>query len=311
MKHLLIIATGIIILSACEIFEKDLKDIHMELYTPADSTVTIELTNLFWWKEVEQSKGYRLQIVSPDFNSINKLLLDTLVTANKFSYSLNPGIYQWRLRAENNSSESAYEVRSLQIDSTNDLTTISLQLYSPADQSYTNDSTPTFAWQNLYNATSYTFQVLEGSNLKYTTTVTNDSLTVPFISFASQEGWYTWQVRANNQFSSSANSKRTLYFDFTKPNAAILLNPPHGSVHGDSSITFTWKHGSDNGSPLTDSFQVSVDSSNWNTLKAGFLVSDSTATDSLGTGTYYWRVRTLDKAGNKAPYSTIRKLTIL
>ncbi len=297
--------------TGCELFERDLTKDTIKLIAPANGSNVINLTNTFWWEELEPAKTYRLQIASPDFSSPQALHLDTLVGSNQFQHTLEPGTYEWRVRAENNSSYTPYTTNQLTIDSTNDLTAISLQLYQPVDNNCTNDSSLTFSWQNLYNATSYTFRILENGNLKYSTTTSYDTLTVDFSAFGGQEGMYTWQVKAENQFSSTLFTSRTVHYDFQNPGVPQLLSPGSNVTRGDSMTTFSWQRGGNAGCGLQDSFQVSNDSSNWSVLKVGRLLTDSTSTDSLGSGTWYWRVRSFDQAGNKGAYSIIRKLTIL
>lgn len=301
---------AIIFNTGCELFERDLTRDTIKLIAPTNGSNVITLTNTFWWEELEPAKTYRLQIAAPDFASPLTLHLDTLVSANQFEFTLEPGIYEWRVRAENNSSFTPYTTHQLSIDSTNDLSTISLQLYQPTDNNCVNTTSQTFSWQRLYNATSYTFRILENGNLKYSTTTAHDSLTVDFSSFGVQEGGYTWQVKAENQYSSTLFTSRTIHYDFQNPGTPQLLNPGINVTRGDSVISFLWKRGMDSGCGLQDSFQVSNDSTNWNVLQLGKLITDTSSMDSIGPGTWYWRVRSIDQAGNKGSYSTIRKLTI-
>ena len=75
---------------------------------PANQYVSTSYTINFWWDGVDHALSYHLQVVTPDFNAPGSLVLDTVVKQNKFSYNLNPGTYQWRLTAENGSSQTAY-----------------------------------------------------------------------------------------------------------------------------------------------------------------------------------------------------------
>ncbi|MCD4664836.1 MAG: hypothetical protein K8R68_06150, partial [Bacteroidales bacterium] len=74
---------------ACkDIIEDDLTRQSVNLLAPPDAFHTTISTHSFWWDVVEGSEGYNLQIVSPSFDYIERLFLDTNITFNRYDYSL-------------------------------------------------------------------------------------------------------------------------------------------------------------------------------------------------------------------------------
>jgi hypothetical protein len=71
-----------------DIFEKDIESRELILLSPADSVRTEVSTTTFWWEPVNGATSYELQVASPNFITIIKPVLDTLVGNNKFTFSL-------------------------------------------------------------------------------------------------------------------------------------------------------------------------------------------------------------------------------
>lgn len=281
----------------------------IEILTPRDSLVTSVVTQLFFWSEVSDAIDYELQIVSPSFQQIDRFVLDTILTSNKFQFTLVPGDYEWSVRAFNNSSATPYTVHRLFIDSTIDLTTQTLQLISPSDFDTTNVLNKTFNWQNLYNADNYNFELWqpdETGQLVHQRTVFTDTLKYNL----SAEGAYLWKVRAQNQLTNTVFSSRTFLIDTTAPNTPSLLEPDTNAVVSDNLIDFRWSRGSTNaGSVITDTLFLATDGNFINLTHTIPTRSTLFVLDTLSPGQYYWRVRSADAAGNSSSYSTTRTFT--
>jgi hypothetical protein len=102
-------------LSCIDIFEADLSSSAVDLIAPADSLTTISNSQRFWWNNVEGALWYELQVARPSFSEVSELNLDTLIEKNNFQFSLQPGVYHWRVRAYNGSSTTGYTENMLQI----------------------------------------------------------------------------------------------------------------------------------------------------------------------------------------------------
>ena len=98
-----------------DVFEKDISEKEVELVAPADSVETTRSTLTFVWEERDGATGYRLVVVSPSFDRIELYVLDSLVEGNQYSYTLEPGRYEWGVRPENSAYEGIYRWRVLTV----------------------------------------------------------------------------------------------------------------------------------------------------------------------------------------------------
>lgn len=310
---ILVVILGITLGSCSDIFEKDLAKESMVVYAPVDSTETYTLNHTFWWSELKGADSYNLQIVSPSFDAPSQWHLDSMTTATKYPFTLSPGSYQWRVRAENGSSETEYVVRALTVllDSTQDLKNQIMVLTSPTNDLITNQMTLTFTWDTISYANDYVFEIVTpdfATGTKESQVVTDGTA----IYTVTQEGSYQWRVRAQNDISFLLSESFSLLIDTTAPNQPTNLIPTDGVSMADSTITFTWSQSSNTGSALFDSIFVFTDSTFISSsLRLKDQVSSTVFSDSLGgPETYYWFIRTYDAAGNQSTYSNYNRLDI-
>lgn len=287
------------------VLEKDLKSAHITINSPADNDTLRLNTITFWWDDVEAATSYEFQIVKPSFDHVTQLIIDTNLTDNKFTINLNPGVYQWRIRAKNNNTSSAFNTRTLYIISPDSLSSSNIVLKSPADNSYNKTGNVTCKWYTLSGATYYTFQLIDGSGA----TVYNNNLSTDSVLLNSlPEGTYQWKVRANNDVSSTAFSSRTFSVDYTNPNTPSLNSPFHAdSVN--NPFTLSWSRGLESGSPITDSLFIYSDSLS-TLINTYTSTTTSYSLSGFAAGRYYWRVRSIDAAGNVSAYSSTRKFYV-
>lgn len=119
MKMFKVLLVGILIqgvFGCSDIFEKNLEQQKVNIIGPADSLITSQRSFTFWWDYVEGATGYQLQIVEPSFLDVERLILDTIITENKFGYSLIPGRYQWRVSGVNSTSATLFTTYTLMVD---------------------------------------------------------------------------------------------------------------------------------------------------------------------------------------------------
>ncbi|MCH8903116.1 MAG: hypothetical protein IIA45_04290 [Bacteroidetes bacterium] len=310
MNHYKLILTFVLFatsFTSCqEIFERDLQKESITLLAPPNNNITTSFKQTFWWEEVSGASHYNLQIVSPTFNNIQNLIVDTIVNSNKYTTTLQPGSYQWRLRAENASSFTEYSTWTLTIDSTTDLTQHIIVLSAPDDNHVTNNMTVTFKWDSIYSAEDYRLQIAtpnfnSAGNIFYDVTINNASLTYTFIT----AGDFEWQVRAQNATSNSGYTKRSLTIDISSPNAPTQLAPANNSTVS-SPGTLAWTV---DPTSVMDTLYIYDDSlitppiNIVSTTDTFYIYSGSSGED------HFWRVRSVDAAGNISAYSTLFKFT--
>lgn len=298
-------AIVLMIFSACEkVFEENIDKDKVIILTPADSSSVSSQTITFWWNEIEGATEYELQVVSPNFDSINALLLDTLLSKNKFVFNFAPGKYQCRVRALNSAYATNYTIHSFSLDSTLDLNNQLVSIISPADSFYTNDSRINFSWQPLLAANDYRFEI--GQPDFSGTIILDVNLTQTNINYTLDEGIYTWRVRGQNNSSNTGYSTRTVIIDSTVPITPALTSPQNNAVINNDSVSLVW---SGESNFLFDSVYVYQDS-----LATTSVASVKTNNrryifeGSLGEN-YFWRVKTIDLAGNVGQFSLLRKFS--
>jgi hypothetical protein len=109
MRIILFLVTMGLLLTGCEeAIERELAGQPVILLAPANNTVTTDTLQTFYWETMTGAGTYQLQVVSPRFDSITKLIEDTIINRNRFTIDMPQGDFQWRVRAFNNSSNSAY-----------------------------------------------------------------------------------------------------------------------------------------------------------------------------------------------------------
>lgn len=286
---------------SCDDFiEPELDDKTVFLIAPPDSLRSSVVTQTFWWDEVDGGETYKVQIVKGTFSYVELFVADSLVATNKFQYSLQPGNYQWRVRAENNGGNTPWSTRTLTIDSTLDLSAQIVALTSPIDNYSVNVTTGTFKWQSLYNADEYRLQVTDTASGSLIVDITQ---TGTEYNYTLSEGNYIWGVRAQNSLSISLYSTRKLNIDLTAPSAPVLVSPLNNAILiAGANDSLTWLI---DPSSVSDSLFIDTDSVFPNPQK--FFSSNTYYIITQPAGTYFWKVKSMDQAGNQGAFSAYRK----
>ncbi len=294
--------------------EKSITGSKVSLISPPNNENDSLLSKLFWWDPITGATKYQLQIVSPSFDSIVTLVLDSTMTVQKFSKTLSPGTYQWRVRGENGSTKTDWTTYRLVVKNTSSLTGQTITSMSPANPSATNKTTLSFSWDAMSKATSYLFKIRDSLDNSYpvnqsiTTNVYNTTTTL-------SEGTYYWSVQALNSNSASAAAENKIIIDRTAPNTPSLTSPLTVSdIIKTSQQTFVWSNGSNTGTAISDSFFIAIDSIfkvsplRIVTTKTSYTLSTSELSG-LTAGKFYWKVRSKDAAGNVSGYSAVKSFT--
>ncbi len=290
---------------ACsDVLEVDLSEEAVTVITPLDSAQNTQSVQNFWWEELDGADTYLLPLVSPSFDNIERRVLEASVSTTTFDTSLTSGAYQWTIQGVNEGFESKAEIRTLFVnnDSTSNLANKIVFLTSPAADAATPDSQLTFRWDAVSNAETYTFQIASPdfsdlNNIQVNELTENTSLTATLT-----EGDYSWRVRAENTTSVSPYSERQLTVDNTPPNAPILTSPGDDATVS-LPVTLSWTP--DNSSSEDEVFVYS-DSTQNNIILQTTTTQTSLSFNNAAVTTYYWRVRSIDPAGNVGAFSSQR-----
>lgn len=301
--NLLFTALVILLLGACEDFiEIDLSKESIQIYAPANNSSSSSFTQQFKWEELKGASSYQLQIVKPDFATIQQFVLDTTTAETVLNYTLQPGTYQWRIRTKNGSSMSDFQVYTFTVDSSLDLSGEMVSLISPVDNASFNTFTQAFSWQPMSNADFYVFQILSGTSVISTQSPTSTTASYTFLG----EGTYQWRVFAQNSYSSSAYSSRSITIDQTAPNAPSLSLPLANDT-ASNPVYLSWI--SESGVVL-DSIYIYADTNLTTLVNSGISSTQSYLFSGIATQDYFWRVKSKDAAGNWGAFSAQRKFIV-
>lgn len=302
------IILAILGISSCsEIFEDDISGKYVSIISPSDAYSSPSNQIVFWWNELDGADWYHFQIVKPSFSSIESLIIDTNIVGTSFSCILPFGDYQWRIRPENSAYVGDYICRSLSIESDSDLTYQVIPLQLPSINDTTNINQQSFSWQTIQYADGYAFTIWKdvyNGVIEYSTTTATNSASYTF----SIDGYFVWGVKAFNEESETVYYTRSILIDTQEPSTPALSLPVHGDTLSAGIINFSWVH-SNGGSAVYDSLLISS-SSSFSTISFESFGSASNSNFTLPIGTYYWKVKSIDAAGNSSPYSSVRSIVV-
>lgn len=302
-KYYLSILCLVFLFSCRDIIEPDISNKHIVLISPPDNFSTTVSTQTFWWEEIDGAEFYNLQIVSPTFNNVQQIIADTNINENKFSITLLPGVYQWRVRGLNNGGATDFTGRNLTIDSTSDLSTQTVLLNLPVLNYSTNQQTIFFEWSNIFSADSYRFKITNSQNIS----IIDSTLTETNINVFLAEGEYVWKVQALNSISSTPFSDRNLNIDLTSPNAPLDLLPSDNDTVFNPIVQLTW---TTDVTSAFDSVFIYNDSLMTQQEYSGRVLSSTYTFNGQVLQHYYWRARSYDLAGNSSQYSILEHFYI-
>ncbi len=309
MKNKIIIPLAILALVGCkEFFEEDISLSEVVLIAPANGITTTRIDMTFIWEPLSGAEWYNLRIVEPDFENTEILVLDTNLTKTSYSYQLSAGTYEWGVKALNYSSETAYSVHKLIIDTNSVFRDTEIQLLQP-DKNYLNVQNVLFQWDRTNNADKYRFEVREeawnSGNLIYARDTESDTISAFLL-----EGEFYWGVQGYDIETDTYTgfSVKELVIDTTQPGQPVLLLPEDSSSISGGMVTFNWNKGEDT-HPGSDSLIVSTNPQ-FSVIILRELISDTNYATELESGEYFWRVRSMDLSCNTGPFSEYRELTI-
>ncbi len=306
----------LLLASSCsDLIEPDITGEKVSLLSPADGSRSTTAVQGLQWSAVAHARTYRVQLATPSFANPSRLLLDSVVKQTNLTRTCKPGRYEWRVQALNAGYATAFTTRSFRIDSTGSLSGQTVQLLLPAAGTATNAATLTFSWAALPMAQQYRLAV--SSNPRNSSLAALDSLvgagTSVTLRLARQSQSYQWKVTALNASGQAASAPQVFAVDVTPPTAPTLVTPAAATSFLTQPIALSWTR------TASDVAQDSVFlyRTDQTTLLAGFprfsgpaSLSLSNSLAPLTAGTYYWAVRSVDKAGNVGPASAKRAFVL-
>lgn len=185
-----------------------------------------------------------------------------------------------------------------------DLESKSVRINTP-DSILTNSKTLTLYWEAVKGAYNYRVQIVSPSfalsaNLLTDTVIKSTKLILQNVP----EGEYEWRVRAENT-NNSPYSYARFTVDCTPPFLSYVTQPVNGYA-GNSPVVFHFQR---DPQCSKDSLYIYTDTLAA-TLYTRTVTADTTWSFSAAAGIYFWKIISLDKAGNKATQAYYSTFTI-
>ena len=147
-------------------------------------------------------------------------------------------------------------------------------------------------------STNFTNPIMDTTDLVY------DTLILP-------QTRYFWKVRAYDMAGNQGifSNPDSFGVDVTAPSVPVLLSPANNTTLNDSFVRFYWHRSTDSLSGVRNyQIQIANDSGFSNPIDTAF--NDTTLLRKLRDTTYYWRVKSIDRANNESNWSTARNFRV-
>ena len=202
-------------------------------------------------------------------------------------------------------------------------------LLAPTNDFFSANDDFDFSWASVSEAVFYEFRYNQTGELN-----TNGHLKDPGYTYTCEpsylpmcpgpvidsegipEGEYWWQVRAYDEAENRSrwSDIRHVTVDFTAPTQVTLLSLANGAISKSKNVAFGWSPVSEGG--VTYQLEASRSSVllGGGTLKNalhGSSVTTSLPLGNLTSGTWYWHVRAVDRAGNVGPWSELWTMKVV
>ncbi len=297
--------------SCTAIIEPSIKNSQEKLEAPFNGYQTSTYSVGFWWDEVPNAINYRLQIVTQNFQSPGSLILDSLISGTKFNLSLTPGTYQWRVSAQNGSSNTAFTSPNSFTIFSSSIAQQTVLLSSPANNTLTNQSVITFSWGTLFGAQNYRLEIdtnnfQNQNSLVYNQLTSGTQINYTFL----KDQVYQWRVRGESDSTQSLWSTVNLItYDHTPPGQVSISSPTNNQTVS-LPVSLQW-----NSVATAKQYKLYVFQSDSTTIyNSSFPITLSTTNYSFNFGSsgnrVYWKVSAIDAAGNEGQASTLTSFVL-
>ena len=206
---------------ACkDIIMPDLKGQKVAINSPLQNQTIRNYNVTFWWNPLEGAALYRFQVVQNRFDSLPIFRLDSTTTKTQITVTLKPGLFQWRLWAENGINRSDTITRLLKVDSASIREQI-IKIRRPSLlESFVNlkGNPYRIQWEQLPGARRYQIEV-NNDTTKFSVANYYD------LSFSTQME-YNIRVRAIGSGEKTGWSEYyRITYDITPPGPTTIRNP--------------------------------------------------------------------------------------
>ncbi|MBA7612832.1 hypothetical protein ES703_20073 [subsurface metagenome] len=199
------------------------------LVSPDDGARTADSTPTLSWNTVSDNSPpvtYDLQ-VDDDSNFSSPTQSVSGLTSNSYTTSsLADGTWYWHVRARDNAGNigSWSSGRSFTVDTA---AQAAPALTAPANGAITNNSTPTFDWESVSGAASYTLEY----SIDNGTPTTISSAATDYIPTAGlADGTWNWRVRTVDAVGNTGSWSSTWFFTIDTATPTVTISPSLGAT---------------------------------------------------------------------------------
>ena len=183
-------------------------------------------------------------------------------------------------------------------------------LISPENMSTTCTNSPTFRWDMPKNdrVDYYIVEIYDDrENIHKTLKTRHTSLTNVELS----DGMYTWHVKANYNNGETSNSNKSVVIiseDNKSPSTPTLISPKNSEIIYDVTPEFTWNEAEDRCG--IDKYRIEISNNGMLITRGETSQNHYTVNRVLEEGSYAWKVRAIDNAGNAGLFSKVHIFNI-
>ncbi len=238
--------------------------------------------------------------------------IDTIVSDTSFTLTLTDTTYYWHIKAQDRAgNQSGWSVsRSLELDTRVPNAPV---LVSPINGQWFVNTSLIFNWSAVaFDAKSpvrYVLQIDTSGNFTYpivdTTALFCDTIVL-------NQARYFWKVKAYDLAGNQSifSGRDSFGIDYIAPSIPNLISPVNGAVLTDSFVTFVWNRSSDNLSGVRN-YRIQIANNSIFVNPIDTLMSDSAIIRKLHDTTYFWRVKSIDRANNEGNWSNPNNFRVM
>ncbi|MBY9000332.1 MAG: hypothetical protein KGD64_05425 [Candidatus Heimdallarchaeota archaeon] len=277
------------------------------LVSPSNGAVTSDYTPYFDWNIATGAWRYRLEVDNtPDFSSPG-IIVTTSGTSYTSGLNLLNGYYYWRVRASDQAGNDGPWSATWQLRINKEVPPAPI-LITPSNGALITDNTPFMDWNPATLGVLYQIQIDNNGDFSSPTRDYTTALTY-YTPSTLGDGTYYWRVRARDSIGNWGPWCSAWHFtiDTVPPGPPILITPTINQYINDNTPFMDW-----NSVTGGYQYQIQIDTTPMFTAPVRDYTSTATAYTPtvLADGTYYWRVRAIDLAGNIGAWSSIWYFTI-
>ncbi|RLG70534.1 MAG: hypothetical protein DRO04_01770 [Candidatus Iainarchaeum archaeon] len=184
--------------------------------------------------------------------------------------------------------------------------TVSSSTHSNSNSWYNNND-PSFSWDPVQNASIYCYKLGENSDTDPDCDNNTQNTSISFNDVA--DGTHYFHIKACTASGTTCSSVThfKINVDTIAPSAPSSIS---ASVSG-STVSLSWSGASDAKSGIKEYYVYRCTSTSTSSCSKIATTSSTSYTNSnLSNGTYYYRIKAVDNAGNISDYSSYKKVTV-